>query len=98
MVSAVVYAEVLTGLLSEGGSGGPLTRFLEDLVVEVVALDAPVAERAAGLRAGTPALRMPDALVVASAESHASVDAFVSGDRQLAKLDGFEIEIRLLHA
>jgi len=38
--------------------------------IAVVPLTAPIAERAAGLRAQHDALRLPDALVLATAQAH----------------------------
>jgi len=50
--------------------------------LSVSPLDADILERAARLRAGTPSLRLPDAIHVASAES-GQCDCFLTNDKRL---------------
>jgi predicted nucleic acid-binding protein len=51
--------------------------------ITVVPLTGPIAERAAGLRAGHDSLRLPDALVLATADEHAG--ALLTYDKRLAR-------------
>ena len=51
--------------------------------ITVVALTAPIAERAAALRARHDALRLPDALVLATAQEHDG--ALLTYDQHLAR-------------
>ena len=57
-----------------------------------IALDEPAAERAAELRATRKALRMPDALILATADVNA--DFVLTGDKQWLKTSGLNCELR----
>lgn len=68
-VPTVVYAEVLVGALRRGGDGvEALDRFLDAAIDRVVDLSRSVATAAAGLRANDLALRLPDAIVIATGQ------------------------------
>jgi predicted nucleic acid-binding protein len=86
VTSALAVLEVLVVPKREGRDGlcpryRDLFQFFPNL--EVVALDAAVAELAAGLRAARD-LPTPDAIHLATA-IHAGVDAFVTEDRRLGR-------------
>jgi predicted nucleic acid-binding protein len=83
-VSIISWAEALAGVRLEHHDERALRAFRLDLALEVVALDEPTAERAADLRAA--GLRLPDALVLASAE-RAGATRIVTGDRRWATVD-----------
>ena len=70
--------------------------FFAEVVSRIVPVDVDVADRAAELRAGAKALRMPDALIVATAELDPEVETLVTGDRELAKLRGLRCAVQLL--
>lgn len=77
-VSAVTIAEVLTGAKLGHHDETIVRRFLTTVVGTRLPVDEPVAERAAELRASNRALRMPDALILATGDLH--VDVVVTGD------------------
>ena len=79
-VSAVTFAELLTGAKLGHHDEPLLRRFLMEVVATRIPVDEQVAERAADLRAGRRTLRMPDALILATGDLHA--DVVVSGDRR----------------
>lgn len=70
--------------------------FFAGLLSAVLPVDVAVADKAADLRSRFKSLRMPDALILATAEMDPEVDLIVTGDRQLAKVSGLRIGVRLL--
>lgn len=96
IVSVITYAEVMTGA-KRGRHDESLVRgFFADLVADVVAVELPTAERAAELRGRHRALRMPDALILATAELHDRVDQLLCADRRMACLEGLDLRVDLL--
>lgn len=96
VVSAITYAEVLTGARLGRHHEDQVRGFLGDLISEVLPVDVAVADRAAALRARTKGLTLPDALIVATAELAPGVDLVVTADRQVGKLKGLDCAVRLL--
>jgi predicted nucleic acid-binding protein len=96
LASVVTYAEVMTaarlGHHDEAAVGG----FFAELISAILPVDVPVADRAAEFRARFRSLRMPDALILASADTEASVDLIITGDQQIAKVSGLSCAVRLL--
>jgi predicted nucleic acid-binding protein len=79
VVSVITYAELLTGA-GLGHHEQPAVRgFFAQLIDEVYSVDRAVAERAAELRSQTLSLKMPDALILATADLH-DADLVVTGD------------------
>jgi predicted nucleic acid-binding protein len=69
VLPASVYAEVLVGPLRHGAAvTTSLDTFIHDFGMRIVPLDVEIARGAALLRAQTPALRLPDAFVLATGE------------------------------
>jgi predicted nucleic acid-binding protein len=62
----------------------------------VLPVDLAVAVKAADLRSRFKSLRMPDALILATAETDPEVDLLVTGDQQLTRVSGLRIGVRLL--
>ena len=93
MVSVVSYAEVLTGARLGHHDEGQVKGFFSGLISEVLPVDVAVADLAAELRSRRKALRMPDALILATAEHHAEVELVVTGDTQAAKTPGLRCKI-----
>jgi predicted nucleic acid-binding protein len=77
-VSTVTIAEVLTGAKLRHHDETIVRRFLTTVVGTRLPVDEPVAERAAELRASNRALRMSDALILATGDLHG--DVVVTGD------------------
>jgi predicted nucleic acid-binding protein len=96
LVSVVTYAEVLTGARIGHHSLAAVDGFFEDITSRIIPVDVEIADRAASLRAANGALRMPDALIVASAETQPAVELLLSADRELARLSELRCEVRLL--
>jgi predicted nucleic acid-binding protein len=95
-VSAVTYAEVMTGARLGHHDEEAVRGFFAELISVIVPVDVAVAERAADLRSRFRSLPMPDALILASADSEASVELIITGDRQIAKVSGLSCAVRLL--
>jgi predicted nucleic acid-binding protein len=86
-VPASAYAEVLVGPARHGASARRVVdEFLADLAAEVLPITRQAAARAAELRAKHGSrLKLPDALVVASAV-HLDADRVLTTDRRWPKL------------
>lgn len=96
LVSVVTYAEVLTGA-SLGHHDEPQVRgFFAQLISDVLPVDMTVADKAAEFRSQLKSLRMPDALILATAAINPAVDLIVTGDAQASKVPGLDRAIRLL--
>ena len=81
-MAASAYAECLVGPSRSGPEAVAVVRDLvARLPIEVVPLDSAIAEEAAALRARRPSLRLPDALVLATAAA-CSADLLVTTDRR----------------
>jgi predicted nucleic acid-binding protein len=68
LMAASAYSEILVHAL-RGGNEDLVDDFVDRLRIEVVPADRAVARLAARLRAENAALRLPDALVVATAQA-----------------------------
>lgn len=96
LASVVTYAEVLIGARLGHHDEGQVAGFFTALMSAVLPVDVAVADRAADLRAGFKALRMPDALILATADLEEDVELIVTGDKQMAKVSGVSCEVQLL--
>jgi predicted nucleic acid-binding protein len=96
IASVVTYAEVMTGARLGHHDEEHVSGFFTGLLSAVLPIDVAVADRAADLRARAKSLRMPDALILATAETDPDVDLIVTGDRQLTKVNGLSCKVRLL--
>ena len=96
LVSVITYAEVLTGAKLGHHGEDHVRGFFSQLISGVLSVDTTVADAAAGLRSRSKSLRMPDALIVATAETNPDTDLIVTGDRRVARLSGLRCAVRLL--
>ena len=96
LVSVVTYAEVLTGARLGHHDEDQVRRFFAQLISDVLPVDPTVAEQAAELRSRLKSLRMPDALILATAETCPDVDLIVTGDSRVPKVPGLDCAVRLL--
>lgn len=96
LVSAVTYAEVLTGARIGRHEEERVDGFFADLISAILPIDVTVAALAADLRASMPSLRMPDALIIATAEANPAAGLILTGDRRMASVKGLRVEFRLL--
>jgi hypothetical protein len=93
-VSVVTVAELLTGAKLGHHDEQTVRRFFAQIVSQRIPLDEPAAERAAELRAAQKTLRMPDALILATADLKA--DVVLTGDEQWLKTSGLNCELRYI--
>jgi hypothetical protein len=96
LVSAVTYAEVLTGARLGHHDEDRVRGFFAQLISEVLPVDLAVADAAAELRSRLGSLRMPDALILATAETNPDVDLIVTGDTKVPKVPELGCAVRLL--
>jgi len=96
LVSVVTYAEVLTGARLGHHDEGQVRGFFAQLISEVLSVDMTVADKAAEFRSRHKPLRMPDALIFATAATNPDVDLLVTGDAQAPKVPGLDCAVRLL--
>lgn len=96
LASVITYAEVLTGARLGHHDEDQVAGFFADLLSAVLPVDVAVADEAADLRSRFKSLRMPDALILATAETDPEIDLIVTGDRRLARVIGLRVGIRLL--
>lgn len=96
LVSVVTYAEVLTGARLGRHDEDRVRGFFAQLISEVLPVDVTIADKAAELRTRLKPLRMPDALILATAETNPDVDLIVTGDTQVSKVPKLDCDIRLL--
>jgi predicted nucleic acid-binding protein len=78
-VSVITFAELLTGAGLGHHQQSAVRGFFGELIDEIYSVDLAVAERAAELRSQTASLKMPDALILATADVH-HADLVVAGD------------------
>lgn len=96
LVSVVTYAEVLTGARLGHHDEHQVRGFFGDLISDVLPVDMDVADKAAELRSRRKSLRMPDAMILATAETQPYVGLVVTGDVEAAKVRGLTCKVRLL--
>ena len=97
LASVVTYAEVLTGARLGHHNEDDVAGFFAGLLSAVLPVDVAVADKAADLRSRFKSLRMPDALILATAETDPDIDLIVTGDQQLTRVSGLRVSVRLLH-
>jgi predicted nucleic acid-binding protein len=95
IASVVTYAELLTGAGTGHHEEDLVRGFFAELVDDLLPVDRPVAERAAGLLAAKAGLRLPDAMILATAE-RCGADLVIGGDATWAKIPGYGCEVELL--
>jgi predicted nucleic acid-binding protein len=95
--SAVTFAEVLTGARLGHHDEELVRGFFRDLVAAILPVEPSTAERAARMRGDQKALlRMPDALILASADGHPEVEVVLTGDKAFKSVRGLSCRVSLL--
>ena len=94
--SVISYAELMTGLSLGHHSHERVDRFFDALVKDLLPVDREVAARAATLRGKRISLRMPDALILATADLHEDIDTIVCADDDWPKVKGLSCKVELL--
>jgi predicted nucleic acid-binding protein len=82
-MAASAYSEIMVHALRQG-QGDLIDRFVDHLRIDVVEVDREVGRRAGALRAEQRSLRLPDALVLASAQRRGA--RLLTFDERLAQL------------
>jgi predicted nucleic acid-binding protein len=94
-IAASALAECLVGPARRGPQAVELVRTLiERLPVSVVDFDEEIATQAAVLRARHRSLKLPDALVIATAE-HASADRLITTDRKWPTAKAMKLHVSI---
>lgn len=94
--SVVTLAEVLTGAKLGHHDEALVRRFFGQVVGRLVDVDEPIAQRAAEIRGEHRAVRMPDALILATADR--GTQMLLTGDRRLREVTGLACAVRDLDA
>lgn len=84
LIPASVFSEILVGP-ERAGTVEVIECFVQGSGAEIVALDQRVARRAARLRARHQGLRLPDALVLATAQEYGAT--LLTLDHRLQRID-----------
>lgn len=96
VASAITFAEVMTGARLGRHDENLVRGFFSEIVSEIIPVEAEVSSRAAELRAASRSLRMPDALIVATADLAGDVGLLLTGDRAIGKVSGLDCEVSVL--
>jgi predicted nucleic acid-binding protein len=94
--SVVSYAEVMSGARLGHHPIERVNGFFAALIREQIPVDRAAADRAATLRAEHRSLRMPDALILASADLHSEVELVLCGDEEWPKVRELDCRVELL--
>jgi predicted nucleic acid-binding protein len=78
--SVISYAELMKGVSLGHHSSERVDHFFDALVKDLLPVDRKVAARAATLYGKRISLRMPDALILATADLHEDIDEIVCAD------------------
>ncbi len=98
LVSVISYAEVMTGVALGHHPRDRVDGFFDAFVNELVPVDRSVAARAATLRGARRSLRMPDALILATADLHEEIDTAICADGDWPKVRGLHCAVEILRA
>jgi predicted nucleic acid-binding protein len=96
VASTVSYVEVMTGVSLGHHPQKDVERFFDVLIRDLLPIDRPVAARAAELRGKRISLRLPDALILATADLHEDVDSVLCADTEWPKVKGLHCAVELL--
>jgi predicted nucleic acid-binding protein len=98
LASAVSYAEVMTGVSLGHHPKQDVERFFDVVIKELLPVDRPVAARAAELRGKRTSLKMPDALILATADLDEEIETVLCADEEWSKVKGLSCRVELLKA
>jgi predicted nucleic acid-binding protein len=96
LVSTVTYAEVLTGARLGHHDEDQVRGFFYELASGILSVDMEIAEKAAELRSRLKSMRMPDALILATADIAPEAELVLTGDRQMERVSGLACQIQVL--
>jgi predicted nucleic acid-binding protein len=96
VVSVVSYAEVMTCVSLGHHPQAGVDDFFDALIKDLLPVDRPIAARAATLRGKHKALRLPDALILATADAAPDVETIICADDDWPKVTGLDCRVELL--
>ncbi|HXN39978.1 MAG TPA: PIN domain-containing protein [Solirubrobacteraceae bacterium] len=96
VASVITYAEVMTGVSLGHHAQDSVEGFFDVLLKALLPVDRRLAARAAALRGKNPSLRMPDALILATADMHEDIEMVLCADSAWPKIKGLDCRIELL--
>jgi predicted nucleic acid-binding protein len=96
LVSTVTYAEVLTGARLGRHDVEQVRGFFFELTSGILSVDVEIAEKAAELRGRLKSLRMPDALILATADIAPEAELVLTGDKQMERVSGLSCRVQVL--
>jgi predicted nucleic acid-binding protein len=96
VASTVSYAEVMTGVSLGHHPQKAVEGFFDVLIRELMPIDRSVAARAAELRGKRISLRLPDALILATADLHEDIGTTLCADAEWPKVKGLSCKVELL--
>jgi predicted nucleic acid-binding protein len=96
VASTVSYAEVMTGVSLGHHPQKDVERFFDVLIRDLLPIDQSVAARAAELRGKRVSLRLPDALILATADLHEHIATVLCADAEWPKIKGLHCAVELL--
>lgn len=96
VASVVSYAEVMTGVSLGHHASVAVEGFFDTVIAELLPVNRPVAARAAALRGGRKSLKMPDALILATADLRPEVATVLCADGDWPKVGGLNCRVELL--
>jgi predicted nucleic acid-binding protein len=96
LASVITFLEVLTGAYLTHHDEDLVRGFFAEVIAEVLPVEDEIAEVAAKLRAGHRSLRTPDAVILATADSHPEVDTLLTGDVGMRSVRRPGLKVRLL--
>jgi predicted nucleic acid-binding protein len=94
--SAISYAELMTGVARGHHPRDRAETFFDVVVRSLLPVDRRVAARAASLRGENRKLRMPDALIIATAETQPEIDRVLCADAAWGKVRGLTRQVDVL--
>jgi predicted nucleic acid-binding protein len=94
--SVISHAEVMTGVSLGHHAQEHVDGFFDALVKDLLPVEKRVAARAATLRGKHTSLRMPDALILATADIHDDIQAVLCADGAWPKVKGLSCQVELL--
>lgn len=98
VASVITYAEVMTGVSLGHHSEDVVNGFFDVLVKDLLPVDRAVAARAATLRGARRSLRIPDALILATADLHDEIETVLCADEDWMTIAGLGCRIELLRS
>ncbi len=94
--SVITYAEVMTGVSLGHHDQSAVGAFFDAVLTDLLPVDKPLAARAAMLRAQNTSLRMPDALILATADVNDDVELALCAASAWTRVKGLSCRVEQL--